>query len=745
MRSLKALGCLLALTAAIATANAASKPIDRHALVKRHNPTLTAIDRSAPLMVGNGNLAFTADITGLQTFPEQYSPLVPLMTQAQWSWHSFPNPNGYKLEGALKPVRVRKKQRMYAALSNWDEAKQENIQWLRENPHRFSLGRLALRLESSQGRAATFADLSGTTQSLNMWDGRLSSAFNFDGVPAEIETSVHPQRDILIVRIRSQLLFDGRLGVDLKFPGVSRKLNPDPADWEHPEAHSTQEVTRGPGGLTLTRTIDDTRYSVKLVSDRELDVEAPAPHTYRLTGPGSTQLTLLIEFTEGPAAASLPDPENARTAVAKWWQDYWMNGGVVDFTGSKHPKASELERRIVTSQYLTAVNSAGRYPPQEEGLFSNSWNGKFHLEMHAWHSAHFAVWGRPGLLERSMPWYLAHLEDARARAKAMGVKGAWWPKMVGPEGRESPSTVNPFIMWQQPHPIYLAETLWIANGKQRATLEKYSELVFQTADLLASWPFYDKKAKRYILGPPVIPAQENFDPLTTWNPTFELEYWRFGIGTAQRWRERLGLPKNPKWDDVLFRLSKLPEKDGIYLAAESQPDLWERARSAQCSKGAASECPNRDHPSFVAALGLLPGWGADRETMRRTLNAVVSHWDLRQTWGWDWPMLAMTATRLDEPAMAVNFLLTDAKNFQFGTTGMTPRVHVLSDDAPHAAGSVDGPGYRRAAETYFPSNGALLLAVGLMVSGGQSVHELNPGFPPDGQWIVHSEGILPLP
>ena len=41
----------------------------------------------------------------------------------------------------------------------------------------------------------------------------------------------------------------------------------------------------------------------------------------------------------------------------------------------------------------------------------------------------------------------------------MGVKGAWWPKMVGPEGRESPSTVNPFIMWQQPHPIYLAETL----------------------------------------------------------------------------------------------------------------------------------------------------------------------------------------------------------------------------------------------------------------------------------------------
>jgi hypothetical protein len=156
-------------------------------------------------------------------------------------------------------------------------------------------------------------------------------------------------------------------------------------------------------------------------------------------------------------------------------------------------------------------------------------------------------------------------------------------------------------------------------------------------------------------------------------------------------------------------------------------------RSAQCSQGAAQECPNRDHPSFVAALGLLPGWGADRETMRRTLKTVVSDWDLRQTWGWDWPMLAMTATRLDEPAMAVNFLLSDAKNFQFGVSGHdTARARRGRRRA--ACRRVGGwTGYRRAAETYFPSNGALLLAVGLMVSGGQSVHELNPGFPPDGQ------------
>src|SRR6187455_1066267 len=127
MRHSRSLVCLL--TTLVVPCVVFAAPIDRHALVTRHNPTITAVDKSAPFMVGNGNFAFTADITGLQTFPEQYSSLVPLMTQAQWSWHSFPNPKGYKLEDALKPIKVRKKNREYAALTNWEEAKAENIQW----------------------------------------------------------------------------------------------------------------------------------------------------------------------------------------------------------------------------------------------------------------------------------------------------------------------------------------------------------------------------------------------------------------------------------------------------------------------------------------------------------------------------------------------------------------------------------------------------------------------------------------
>ncbi len=701
-------------------------------------------------MVGNGSIAFTADITGLQTFPEQYSSLVPLMTQAQWSWHSFPNPKGFKIEDAMVPMKVQGGTRPYPALTNWDQAKAEHIKWLRENPHRFNLGRLGLRLAKKDGSVATFADLSDTRQTLNLWNGRLHSQFVFDGSPVQVETTVHPTRDVIVVRLRTPLLADGRAAIDLKFPGVSSNLNPDPSDWTHPGTHSTQELFKGAVGLRLLRKIDDTQYSVRVSTDRNLDISMPDAHRYRLAAPGGTQVTILVEFAPQPPAERMPLPDMAMVAAAESWEKYWTTGGVVDFSGSRDPRARELERRIVLSQYLSALNGAGYMPPQEEGLFSNSWNGKSHLEMHAWHSGHFAAWGRPELLARSMGWYLERLKGAEERARTNGVRGAWWPKMVGPEGRESPSTINPFIMWQQPHSIYLAELLYRARP-DKVTLEKYSPVVFATADLLASWATLEskegesKQGKRYILGPPLVPAQENFTATETYNPTFELEYWRFGLQTAQAWRERMGLKREKSWDRVLAQLSPLPQKDGLYLAAESQPDLWTRAASAECRGKAAHECPNRDHPSFVAAFGYLPGKDVDRATMSRTLDAVLDKWDLRQTWGWDWPMLAMTATRLGRPDLAVNFLLTDQKNFQFGVSGMTPRVHIVADDAPHAAGiGVDGPGYRRAAETYFPSNGSLLLAVALMVAG-DGEGQVNPGFPKDGSWVVRSEGVRPLP
>jgi hypothetical protein len=263
--------------------------------------------------------------------------------------------------------------------------------------------------------------------------------------------------------------------------------------------------------------------------------------------------------------------------VRDHWKAYWTEGAAVDFSGSTDPRAAELERRVVLSQYLMALNAAGEVPPQEEGLFSNSWNGKFHLEMHPWHAGHFALWNKPEYLERSLPWYVGHLKDAQARAASHGLKGAWWPKMVGPDGVDSPSKVSPFIMWQQPHPIWMSELIW-RDKPTKATLAKYGELVEQTADLLASFPHRDDKG-RFVLGPPIIPVQENYDPLTTFNPAFELEYYRWGLETAQAWRQRQGLARKPEWDAVIKGLAPLATKDGLYLPTESTPDFWDVARA----------------------------------------------------------------------------------------------------------------------------------------------------------------------
>jgi hypothetical protein len=211
---------LYALSIFSVTAQGETK-IDRHALVERHSPTITVIDSTAPFMVGNGEIAFTADITGLQTFREQYSPRVPLMTQAQWAWHSFPNPKHYQLKDALTAVDVRGKTQLYPWLKDWSEAKNPAIAWLRENPHRFSLGRVSLYLQKPNNADPVFSDLQHTKQKLDLWNGALHSQFEFDGVPVEVETRVHPDLDMLIVTLRSALLREQRLGVDLAFPGVS--------------------------------------------------------------------------------------------------------------------------------------------------------------------------------------------------------------------------------------------------------------------------------------------------------------------------------------------------------------------------------------------------------------------------------------------------------------------------------------------------------------------------------------------
>src|SRR5512137_2592739 len=87
--------------------------IDRQALVTRHNVILTNADPFATLQVGNGEFAFAVDITGLQTFPDEYRQGIQLGTQSQWGWGGAPNPEHFTLDDVLSPYDAQGRQVVY--------------------------------------------------------------------------------------------------------------------------------------------------------------------------------------------------------------------------------------------------------------------------------------------------------------------------------------------------------------------------------------------------------------------------------------------------------------------------------------------------------------------------------------------------------------------------------------------------------------------------------------------------------
>ncbi len=683
--------------------------IDRFALVTRHNVTLTKPDPLTPLSVGNGEFAFTADVTGLQTFPAYYEKGMPLGTLSQWGWHSLPNPQGYRMADVLEEYEVAGRKVPYASGKGRSGGYSPAADWLRANPHRLDLGRIGLRLIRSDGSAAAIEDLTSTSQTLDLWTGALSSRFELEGQGVQVLTVCHPMRDVLTVRVESPLLAQGRLAVSLAFPYGSADWRVA-GDWSHPDRHVTQTRIEA-HQADFTRILDADRYHVCAGWSEGGRIDTRSQHQYEISSEDGRPLEIVFAFAPAEIAESLPDFDVVRAAAAEHWKRFWMSGGAMDFSACTDPRAAELERRIVLSQYLTAIHCAGSRPPQETGLVHNSWYGKFHLEMHWWHAVHFALWDRLPLLERSLPWYQSILPQAKAVAELQGYRGARWPKMTSPDGRESPSEVGVFLIWQQPHPIYYAELCYRAH-KDKQTLEQYRQVVLETAEFMASYPVRDEANNRHVLGPALIPAQESYGSTRArnLNPTFELAYWYWALETAQQWRLRLGLEREPAWERVLQRLSKPTIRAGVYTGIETPPYTI-----------------TRDHPSMVAAYGFVPATPLiDPNVMKRTRDQVLRTWDWPSTWGWDYPMLAQTCARVGEPEKAVDALFLES-----------PKNRYLAN----------GHNYQSARlPLYLPGNGGLLAAVAMMAAGWEGCPDrANPGFPDNGKWKVRWEGLRRMP
>jgi len=713
---------------------AADAPIDRQALVTRHNPVVHKVDPDAPLTVGNGNFAFGCDITGMQTFAEfHHRNGIPVEILSRWCWVTDPNPNNYKLADASKNFTLPDGRVLPFATKQTSPAGD----WLRKNPRNHPLGQLALEYDKADGTPLAPEDIQEPEQTLDLWTGIVTSRFKLDGVPVKVTTACAPDSDTLAVRIESELVAKGKIRVRLTFPrghDLAVKNTPD-LDWTKPEAHESKQVTLE----RIERTVGATRYTVRANFTWAKRVHASnemagrlkqvGPHEFRLFHDwGERELAFTLQFSANLPTEEPASIEQVRTASAAHWQKFWRSGAAIDFTGSTNPLAPKIEERIVLSQYLMAVQMAGDVPPQETGLTCSSWYGKHHTEMIWWHAAQFALFGRDALLAKNLEWYQAQLPAARELAKSRGLTGARWAKMTGDVMRESPGG-PPLIVWNQPHMVYLCELLYRSNPTP-ATLAKYRELVLETADCLASMLYFDAKRGQYVLGPPLWIAQEIYDPSTSQNPGFELSYWRWALTVAQQWRERLSLPREEKWDHILAHLSPLPQKHGMYVGLESNPDTWDNIAS------------RHDHPEMLMPLGFLPGGpDVDRATMNRTLDGVLKQWDWEtKIWGWDYPMIAMTAARLGRPVEAVEVLMRDGPNNRYLPNGHCP---VRSDEAlPKNA----PPGARRREiAVYLPANGAFLSAVALMTAGWDGCTDPFPGFPKDGTWKIRAEGLKRLP
>ncbi|MDE6378157.1 MAG: hypothetical protein K2K72_05375, partial [Duncaniella sp.] len=348
---------ILGIAAAALMPACASKGIDRHALVERNNPHVTSVDTMASLTVGNGEFAFTVDVTGLQSFPEVYTKGVPLGTQSQWGWHSFANPEGYEHSETLKSYDFgHGHEELYSTQFKEAGRQKDASNWYRINPHRLHLGAI--------GFAGVKPDnISDIDQTLDMWTGVIHSSYNLNSTPVTVTTACDPSRDMIAAEISNP----AHTPVAVRLPYPTGAHADDACDWTKDDLHLTEIVSSGANSTVLRHTLDSTTYYITLTWEGNATSEMTGRNEWTLT-PADDKWSFTAEFTQEANASTDVTAENVIKDSSAYWENFWTTGGVVDFSHCTDPRAAELERRVVLSQYLLATQCAGSTPPQETGL-----------------------------------------------------------------------------------------------------------------------------------------------------------------------------------------------------------------------------------------------------------------------------------------------------------------------------------------------------------------------------------------
>lgn len=342
-----------------------SMAIARKELVQAHNPELFGFDYSSPMLLGNGEFAFSADVTGLQTFYDDYQDNLPLCTMSQWGLHT------------------------------------ENGQ----NVHRFNLGRIAFNIKKRDGSPVTRDDITSIHQEMDLYDGVLYSRFKVEDVPCAVRTCVHPTRNMVAVEIHSELITAGQLYIEVSFPYAA--ADKTGSDWNNKDKHLTETVFSDDGIMQMKRTVDEDAYFVTMRETSDNETEKRGRHLMVIKAKTGNSIKTCIEFSADEKRSNIPTSRVFKECET-YWNGYWENGGIIRLRDSRDPRALMLERRVILSQFLTAAQCAGTVPAQKTGLTCNGQSETSDLATYFWNSAHFHFWGRTALLEKTVQWYIEH-------------------------------------------------------------------------------------------------------------------------------------------------------------------------------------------------------------------------------------------------------------------------------------------------------------------------------------------------
>lgn len=264
---------------------------------------------------------------------------------------------------------------------NYDQpnpAEADISNWLIQNPQRLNLGNIGL---SFGGVQTTEADLANKTQVLDLWTGSLVSSFSYNGSEVKVETRAAADSDTIGIKVESELLSTGAIGLFFDFPysDINKFDAPYVGVWNATSNHSTfLEISDNQ--LVVHHTLDENTYYLTAAWEGKGQVTGPETGTHRyflrVTGQTSLEVTATFSLDKVPQVTSLNDLVEESES---WWEEYWTSGAFIDLTSTNLTDAIELQRRIILSQYLLAVNSASSLSPEESGLVNNGWYGKFHV------------------------------------------------------------------------------------------------------------------------------------------------------------------------------------------------------------------------------------------------------------------------------------------------------------------------------------------------------------------------------